>query len=88
MEKLAVFNGESHEARKLMGAWRVAFWKEWWGLMAVDGGEQGCSPLCLRQRWLLKAPFGDPGTWVMHVLETMIGSILIGESLSRKNYIP
>ena len=42
MEKLAVFKGESHEARKLVGAWRVAFWKEWWGLMAVDGGEQPC----------------------------------------------
>ena len=25
---------------------------------------------------------GDPGTWVMHVLETRIGSIVIGEPFS------
>ena len=35
-----------------------------------------------------KAPFGDPGTWVMHVLETMIGSIVIGETFSWNDHIP
>ena len=28
------------------------------------------------------APLGDPGTWVMHVLENAIGSIVIGKPFS------
>ena len=42
--------------------------------------------------WFLRRPakalFGDSGTWVMHVLETMIGSIVTGGSFSRNDYIP
>lgn len=69
--------------------WRVGLFDAFWEEVGFD--DRGWVPLYLRQCGLLgpaKAPFGDPGTWVMHVLETMIGSIVIGEPFSRNDYIP
>ena len=43
------WKGWRYPRGRVMIGWRVAFWKEWWGLMAVDGGEQGSWPLCLRE---------------------------------------